>query len=158
MRRSGVRASPGAKFLKTGANFRGRDFGYNLATTHITQAIPTFCRYSLGDVLLKFHPPDEGLEPATLRLKVWCSTDWANRAWVIRKICEFNESCFEIDHPILSFSMEILLFTRAYSNDLGLLEPIYCSFKNKKSQGSYSHFCLPSDTSPVSSVGRASDF
>ena len=24
--------------------------------------------------------PDEGLEPATLRLKVWCSTDWANRA------------------------------------------------------------------------------
>ena len=26
------------------------------------------------------HTPDEGLEPATLRLKVWCSTDWANRA------------------------------------------------------------------------------
>ena len=25
--------------------------------------------------------PDEGLEPATLRLKVWCSTDWANRAY-----------------------------------------------------------------------------
>ena len=24
--------------------------------------------------------PDEGLEPATLRLKDWCSTDWANRA------------------------------------------------------------------------------
>ena len=28
--------------------------------------------------------PDEGLEPATLRLKVWCSTDWANRAWKLR--------------------------------------------------------------------------
>ena len=24
--------------------------------------------------------PDMGLEPMTLRLKVWCSTDWANRA------------------------------------------------------------------------------
>ncbi len=34
----------------------------------------------------KIRTPDEGLEPATLRflarmrLKVWCSTDWANRA------------------------------------------------------------------------------
>ena len=26
------------------------------------------------------YAPHEGLEPATLRLKVWCSTDWANRA------------------------------------------------------------------------------
>ena len=25
-------------------------------------------------------PPDMGLEPMTLRLKVWCSTDWANQA------------------------------------------------------------------------------
>ena len=33
----------------------------------------------------KFSSPDEGLEPATLRLKVWCSTDWANRACVISK-------------------------------------------------------------------------
>ena len=24
--------------------------------------------------------PNKGLEPLTLRLKVWCSTDWANRA------------------------------------------------------------------------------
>ena len=24
--------------------------------------------------------PDMGLEPMALRLKVWCSTDWANRA------------------------------------------------------------------------------
>ena len=28
----------------------------------------------------KTDAPDEGLEPATLRLKVWCSTNWANRA------------------------------------------------------------------------------
>ena len=28
----------------------------------------------------KVTPPDKGLEPLTLRLKVWCSTDWANRA------------------------------------------------------------------------------
>ena len=27
--------------------------------------------------------PDRGLEPLTLRLKVWCSTDWANRAPVV---------------------------------------------------------------------------
>ena len=31
--------------------------------------------------------PDAGLEPATARLRVWCSTDWANRAviWVARE-------------------------------------------------------------------------
>ena len=29
-------------------------------------------------------PPDMGLEPMTLRLKVWCSTDWANRAGLDR--------------------------------------------------------------------------
>ena len=28
----------------------------------------------------KVYAPDMGLEPMTLRLKVWCSTDWANRA------------------------------------------------------------------------------
>ena len=28
----------------------------------------------------KTFAPDMGLEPMTLRLKVWCSTDWANRA------------------------------------------------------------------------------
>ena len=33
----------------------------------------------------KICSPDEGLEPATLRLKVWCSTDWANRARSERK-------------------------------------------------------------------------
>ena len=28
--------------------------------------------------------PNKGLEPLTLRLKVWCSTDWANRALASR--------------------------------------------------------------------------
>ena len=28
----------------------------------------------------KKEAPNKGLEPLTLRLKVWCSTDWANRA------------------------------------------------------------------------------
>ena len=32
--------------------------------------------------------PDKGLEPLTLRLKVWCSTDWANRA-TLTKYLEF---------------------------------------------------------------------
>ena len=28
--------------------------------------------------------PDMGLEPMALRLKVWCSTNWANRADVLQ--------------------------------------------------------------------------
>ena len=28
----------------------------------------------------KLMTPDKGLEPLALRLKVWCSTNWANRA------------------------------------------------------------------------------
>ena len=31
----------------------------------------------------KKEAPNKGLEPLTLRLKVWCSTDWANRALVM---------------------------------------------------------------------------
>ena len=34
----------------------------------------------------KSYAPDEGLEPATLRLKVWCSTNWANRALWVRAV------------------------------------------------------------------------
>lgn len=37
------------------------------------------CRVWMG-VWVKAAAPDGGLEPPTLRLKVWCSTDWANRA------------------------------------------------------------------------------
>ena len=36
-----------------------------------------------------------GLEPMTLRLKVWCSTDWANRAIVVylsEKLCLSNKN------------------------------------------------------------------
>ena len=41
--------------------------------------------------------PDMGLEPMTLRLKVWCSTDWANRApcwsssksWLVKRIFDW---------------------------------------------------------------------
>ena len=33
-----------------------------------------------------------GLEPMTLRLKVWCSTDWANRAAHIESQAKF-EAC-----------------------------------------------------------------
>ena len=46
--------------------------------------------------------PDKGLEPLTLRLKVWCSTDWANRA-SIHKDCGaqrfWNHSTFEQYSP-----------------------------------------------------------
>ena len=34
--------------------------------------------------------PDMGLEPTTLRLKVWCSTDWANRAAHIKIQVKFD--------------------------------------------------------------------
>ena len=35
--------------------------------------------------------PNKGLEPLTLRLKVWCSTDWANRAQVAQVvICDWH--------------------------------------------------------------------
>ena len=33
-----------------------------------------------ADKIKMSQSPDMGLEPMTLRLKVWCSTDWANRA------------------------------------------------------------------------------
>ena len=41
--------------------------------------------------------PDMGLEPMTLRLKVWCSTDWANRApcwcnpesWLVKRVFDW---------------------------------------------------------------------
>ena len=39
--------------------------------------------------------PNEGLEPSTLRLKVWCSTDWANRAlWQIQADYAANSPSF----------------------------------------------------------------
>ena len=40
--------------------------------------------------LQKATSPDMGLEPMTLRLKVWCSTDWANRA-AHKQPCGINE-------------------------------------------------------------------
>ena len=46
------------------SQFRGRDLGSHPTT----QEVPL--QAFLGDVLLKRPPPDEGLEPATLRLKV----------------------------------------------------------------------------------------
>ena len=40
--------------------------------------------------LRKKFSPNMGLEPMTLRLKVWCSTDWANRAlWLPRRLTTF---------------------------------------------------------------------
>ena len=40
----------------------------------------------------KFMTPDKGLEPLALRLKVWCSTNWANRAHLKKCKCLQNLS------------------------------------------------------------------
>ena len=40
-------------------------------------------------------PPNKGLEPLTLRLKVWCSTDWANRAHVQEQYSNLNYFNFD---------------------------------------------------------------
>ena len=39
----------------------------------------------------KVSAPDMGLEPMTLRLKVWCSTDWANRAHSGKRLHKFKD-------------------------------------------------------------------
>ena len=38
--------------------------------------------------------PNVGLEPTTLRLRVWCSTDWASRADVLQRL---NGLCLKYD-------------------------------------------------------------
>ena len=61
----------------------GSKVGRPLNVTSECDVLWTTLAKSLWDNLevgIKHNAPDEGLEPATLRLKVWCSTDWANRA------------------------------------------------------------------------------
>ena len=63
--------------------------------------------------------PDMGLEPMTLRLKVWFSTDWANRAHMFmmgvrEKNCFFHAlilTLLEIDKmvDIASFQVSVAL-------------------------------------------------
>ena len=51
----------------------------------------------------KKEAPNKGLEPLTLRLKVWCSTDWANRALVM--IYAPQEELTETIVPLLKSSL-----------------------------------------------------
>ena len=62
---------------------------------------------------------------------------------MIRKICESNYSCLKIDHPILAFSMEILLFTRAYSNYKDYWTPSIVLLKIKKAWARIVIFACP---------------
>ena len=48
----------------------------NILNVKIKRCTLMLCKVKKNEIC----SPDEGLEPATLRLKVWCSTDWANRA------------------------------------------------------------------------------
>ena len=52
-------------------------------------------------------PPDMGLEPMTLRLKVWCSTDWANRAGL--HVILPSKYCvrFSSEQLVLSLDMDL---------------------------------------------------
>ena len=95
----------------------------------------------------KFSSPDEGLEPATLRLKVWCSTDWANRACVYQisvgaRLCRnwkyINRHCLVIFRFRLHFAVHLL-----YKSPLFLRKNEKCSLGFK--------FSLQQDIHPPSS-------
>ena len=81
--------------LKRGQNVISQQAGWVFAPKQLKSALFVHIRSSpyktppFGHFRIfrfsKFSSPDEGLEPATLRLKVWCSTDWANRAYDERR-------------------------------------------------------------------------
>ena len=55
--------------------------------------------------------PSGGLEPTTLRLKVWCSTNWANRATLFRQRSRrhtfaFNRYSDQEKKPLERFELE----------------------------------------------------
>ena len=118
--------------------------------------------FSVFKLLFKNRSPDEGLEPATLRLKVWCSTDWANRACVVKAV--------GMPEAVKNAKRENLLIgnrkTGAITSIAHLnyqliqLAPLWASLSPWRQMlslliWSNNYFQLPC---PVSSVGRASDF
>ena len=158
--------------LKRGQNVISQQAGWVFAPKQLKSALFVHIRSSpcktppFGHFRIfrfsKFSSPDEGLEPATLRLKVWCSTDWANRACVISKPeRRVRISIFECQNCWLATS-EIWKWL-----PLGIAKTGYCP---SLSWGHFiandhefyvdlletTHFHL--STCPVSSVGRASDF
>ena len=50
----------------------------------------------VSTMLYKISAPNEGLEPSTLRLKVWCSTDWANRALTNLGVKRYSIFCLHV--------------------------------------------------------------
>ena len=57
-----------------------------------------------------------GLEPMALRLKVWCSTDWANRAPVVIEE-ESLSNYFLLTHRV-NFGCRFILFFSVYTYTL----------------------------------------
>ena len=55
-------------------------WSYILTNNHICQQWRIYQGYNTESYNFKNWKPWTGLEPATLRLKVWCSTDWATKA------------------------------------------------------------------------------
>ena len=72
------------------------------------------------NILLKNLAPNEGLEPSTLRLKVWCSTDWANRAlWRLTRQCychSWTVTNFHFNGAFIIFSLFVSVLTRKMKN------------------------------------------
>ena len=110
----------------------------------------------------KFSSPDEGLEPATLRLKVWCSTDWANRACVVREpeMPELVRNAMR-ENQLIGNRKKRAITTIAHFNYL-LTEITPWRAHSSHWRQMLSLLTLSNDylqlPCPVSSVGRASDF
>ena len=110
----------------------------------------------------KFSSPDEGLEPATLRLKVWCSTDWANRACVISKPeSTVRTSIFECQNCWLATGeiwkwLPLGVPKTSYWQSLSWGHFTWCDHEFWADLLEPTHSLR--STCPVSSVGRASDF
>ena len=86
-------------------------FWRNLTIFFVSRRYIYFEVYSADAIqgVTKYYAPDEGLEPATLRLKVWCSTDWANRAQAIVFLLSSDASSFEAVVHLLCYLLKTVL-------------------------------------------------
>ena len=51
------------------------------------------CSGQFNNIYIIKSKPHEGIEPSTLRLKVWCSTDWANEAGAYCRVRTYADYC-----------------------------------------------------------------
>ena len=65
-------------------------WSYILTKYHSCQQWLIYQGYNTDSYIFKNWKPWTGLEPATLRLKVWCSTDWATKATHVSTRADFQ--------------------------------------------------------------------